>query len=312
MAKIDKTSNFKKLYYGIKWFFLSQPEGFSDKPTIRWKRIAILSVVLVITFITLVLLMAEEPPKVTNFSEKKDGGTESAPAPNNSKAVGKFSNGFGGDSGSEMSSQQGSPPNRNTPMILARAGDISTQLPPGTKFSITLSDNATITSQNQPLIGIVDKDVVTDFGIALPKGSRVFGDASFDKEFKRANVQWKSVMFSDGRSKNMSAIALAEDNQPGIDGDVHSDSVKNTFGSLITHFIAGAAEGSIARGPTGQSQGGLENGLLNGASETAHERADSWAENLKKERAWIELKKGTHCQAILLDGFTYREPGGLN
>lgn len=312
MAKVaKKVSNFKKLLYGIKWFFLKPPEAFSDKATLNKKRLGTIAVALVVVFVGVVLILPSNPQNVDNFSEKKDVPRDQVNTANGNK---KFSSGVDTYPPTQNSYSRGevSPPNRNTPMILARQGDISTQLPPGTKFTLVLADNATITSQNQPVIAFVEKDVVTDFGLAIPRETKVFGDASFDKEFRRANVQWKSVMYNDGRSKNISAIALASDNQPGIDGDVHSDATKNTIGSLITHFIAGAADGSISRGPLGETQGGLGNGLLNGASETAHERADLWTEDLKKERAWIDLKKGTRCQAILIDGFTYREPGGIN
>jgi hypothetical protein len=310
MAKVDK-SPFRKLLSSLKWTFLIPPGPFSDKATINWKRLGILGVILAVSFIAGVLCLPQSSSETGSFTEKKDAPLQTTP--NLGGGGSKFSSGVPPYSdGEQARSQSSSPPNRNTPMILSRQGDISTQLPPGTKFQVVLLDNATITSLNQPVIGIVPKDVVTDFGTAIPQETKIFGDAGFDREFRRANVQWKSVVFPDGRSKNISAIALAGDNQPGIDGDVHSDAFKNTVGSLVTHFIAGAADGSITRTFTGQSQGGLENGLLSGASETAHERADMWAEDLKKERAWIDLKKGTQCLAILIDGFTYREPGGFN
>jgi hypothetical protein len=309
MAKVDQ-SPFWKLLSSLKWTFLKPPGAFSDKVTINWKRIGIFGGVLVACFITVVLCLPQNASDTGSFVEKRDTPVQSTS--NSGTDRGKFSSGAPPYSDGDTPRSIGSQPNRNTPMILSRQGDISTQLPPGTKFDVVLADDATITSLNQPVIALIPKDVVTDFGTAIPQETKIFGEASFDKEFERANVQWKSVVFPDGRSKNISAIALAGDNQPGIDGDVHSDALKNTVGSLVTHFIAGAADGSITRTFTGQSEGGLQNGLLSGASETAHERADMWAGDLKKERAWIDIKKGTQCQAILIDGFTYREPGGFN
>lgn len=316
MAEVrDKLSPLKRMSQGIKWFFYKEASSFSDKSTISWKRIGFVGAGFLGVFIVLVFVFGADPQKVTDFAEKKQTQSQSASTASQNKPSQTFGSGpsdYGYSTQAGSSNSGGSTKNRNTPMILARAGDTSNQLPPGTKFLVALADNATITSQSQPVIGLVNQDVVTDYGVAIPKGAKIFGEASFDKDSKRARVQWRTLLLDGGQSKTISGIALGSDNQPGIDGEVHSDGVKNTAGALITRFVAGVAEGSVTRTQTGESTGGIQNGLLTGVSDTARERADSWAEDLKKERAWIELKKGDQAQVILIEGFTYRDPGGIH
>ncbi len=315
MAEVrGKFTPLKRVRIGIKWFFYKEASSFSDKSTISWQRIGVMGGIVLGVFIILVFVFAGDPQRVADFAEKNQSQPQTSATPsttsNPSQTFGVGSGGYtyptqsGGSSGSQK--------NRNTPMILARQGDASNQLPPGTKFVVALADDATITNQSQPVIGLVNQDVVTDYGVAIPKGTKIFGKASFDKDAKRASVQWRTLLLDGGISKSISGIALGSDNQPGIDGEVHSDSFKNTAGSLLTRFVAGVAEGTVTRTQTGESTGGIQNGLLTGVSDTARERADSWAEDLKKERAWIILKKGTQAQIILIEGFTFRDPGGVH
>ena len=296
---------------GVKWFFYKETSSFSDKSTISWKRIGIVGAIILGVFIALVFIFGGEAQKISDFSEKKPAQLQPTPQPTGNKNSSVFA-GMGADYGNGTSSGAASTKNRNTPMILARPGDTSNELPPGTKFLVVLADGATITDQSQPVIGLVNQDVLTQYGVAIPKGTKIFGEASFNKDSARANVQWRTLLLEGSVSKSISGIALGSDNQPGIDGEVHSDAIKNTAGSLLTRFVAGVAEGSVTRTFTGQSTGGIQNGLLTGVSDTAKERADSWAEDLKKERAWIELKKGVQAQVILIEGFTFRDPGGTH
>lgn len=317
MAEVrDKLSPLKRMSHGMKWFFYKEASSFSDKSTISWARIGAVGAGVLGVFVILVFVFGADPQKVADFAEKKQTQNQMNPSANNAsqstQTFGAGSSDYSYSTQSGGSGGVGSTKNRNTPMILAREGDTSNQLPPGTKFLVALADNATITSQSQPVIGLVNQDVVTDYGVAIPKGAKIFGEASFDKDAKRARVQWRTLLVDGSLSKTISGIALGSDNQPGIDGEVHSDGVKNTVGALITRFVAGVAEGSVTRTQTGESTGGIQNGLLTGVSDTAKERADSWAEDLKKERAWIELKKGTQAQVILIEGFTFRDPGGVH
>lgn len=202
--------------------------------------------------------------------------------------------------------------NRNTSMIIARDNDLSTTLPPGTKFWVKLSQAATITNRALPVIGTVASSVVSESSVAIPENTQIFGDASLDSDSERATITWKSVMFPDGRSKQLAALALGADNQAGVEGSYHSDALKNTVGQLLSRFAGGVAEGAITRTPFGANQGGIENGLLQGVADTAKDRTDAWSEDLKKPRAWVELEAGARFQVILSQPFVFRDPGGAN
>lgn len=200
--------------------------------------------------------------------------------------------------------------NRNSSMVIARGGlDSKTQLPPGSKFSVTLDQSMTLDSHTVPIIATVNKDVVQEDGTAIPQGSKLYGDAGFDDSSERVQVNWKSVQFPSGQMKPLAAIGVGSDGQVGLDGDVHSDAVKNTVGQTLTRFIGAYAEGSMQRGAFGGNPGGDDNGLKNAISETAKDRANTLAEDMKKERKWVELKTGAVYYAIVTQPFQFRDPG---
>jgi hypothetical protein len=90
---------------------------------------------------------------------------------------------------------------------------------------------------------------------------------------------------------------------------VHSDALKNTIGQTLTRFVGAYAEGSMSRGALGATEGGSANGFKNAISETATERAQAWAEDMKKERMWIEIPSGSESWAVLTQAFVFRDPG---
>lgn len=201
--------------------------------------------------------------------------------------------------------------NRNSSMIIARAGlDAKTQLPPGTKFEATLVQATSVDGQTIPIIATVTSDVAQEDGtIAIPQGSKLYGEASFDDNSERVQATWKSVQLPNGILKSLAAITVGSDSQIGIEGDVHSDSLKNSVGQTLTRFIGAYAEGSMQRGALGSNEGGEANGLRNAISETAKEHANAWGEDMKKKRKWIELKAGESFFVLLTEAFQFREAG---
>lgn len=132
---------------------------------------------------------------------------------------------------------------------------------------------------------------------------------SFDDSSDRAQVVWKSLQFSDGRERQLSAVGISYDGQGGVEGKTHSEAIKNTVGLTLTKFIGAYAEGSMQKGPLGANAGGDDNGMKNAVAETAKDRADSWAHDLQKEKKWIELDSYTESIAVLSSPFIFRDPG---
>lgn len=159
---------------------------------------------------------------------------------------------------------------RNSSMILARGGlDARTQLPAGSRIAVRLVEKAVVAGQGMPVIGMVSRDYVHEDIVAIPQGSKVFGDVSFDDGGERASVSWRSVQFPDGRERQLTAIGVGTDGQVGVTGRVHSETMKNVVGQTLTRFIGAYAEGSMKRGSLGENPGGSENGWKNAISETA-------------------------------------------
>lgn len=199
---------------------------------------------------------------------------------------------------------------RSSSMILNREGiDVRTQLSAGTRVSIRLSNKVTIANQGMPVVGVVSNDVDCDSGTAIPSGSKVLGDASFDSDSERATINWRSIILPDGRERPFSAVGVGRDGQVGVNGRVHSDSVKNAVGQTLTRFVGAYAAGSMNTGMLGANQGGHENGLRNAVAQTATDRANAMGEDLKKERKWIELDGGAETSAVLNQPFTFRDAG---
>jgi hypothetical protein len=315
---IVKPSIVSKLWDKISAIFVIEPVSFSTKRRINFKGIGWLLCGFLSLFCIAVFL-APTPEEQTHSYQERTGdkgqatiggsAAQAAAAGQNPFSTGGMRQGgtaYGGMTG-------GAPPsNRNTSMIISRDNDLSTTLPPGTKFWVKLAQPATVTNRTLPVIGVIASTVSNGSSIAIPEGSQIFGEASLDTESERASMTWKLIRFPDGRSKTLSALALGVDNQAGIEGDYHSDALKNTAGQLIGRFVGGVAEGAISRTPFGSSQGGIQNGLLQGAADTAKDRTDAWSEDLKKLRAWIELEVGARFQVILTQPFIFRDPGGVN
>jgi hypothetical protein len=317
---IVKQSVVSKLWDKISTIFVIEPVSFSTKRRINFRGIGWLLCGFMSLFCVAVFLSPVSEEQTQSYQERTSdrgqttvGGSATQPVsaqnPFSTTGMRQGSNAYGGisDTGGGPSAS-----NRNTSMIIARDNDLSTTLPPGTKFWVKLAQPATVTNRTLPVIGVVASTVSSESSIAIPDSSQIFGEATLDTESERASIIWKSIRFPDGRSKTLSALALGADNQAGVDGSYHSDALKNTAGQLIGRFVGGVAEGAITRTPFGSSQGGVQNGLLQGAADTAKDRTDAWSEDLKKTRAWIELEAGARFQVILTQPFIFRDPGGIN
>jgi type IV secretory pathway VirB10-like protein len=162
-----------------------------------------------------------------------------------------------------------------------------------------------------PVIALVTKDVFHEDNLAIAEGSKIFGEASFDEASDRAQISWKTIQLPDGKERPLGALGISLDGQVGVEGVIHSEAMKNTIGQTVTRFIGAYAEGSMQRGALGANQGGNENGWRNAVAETAKDRTEAWAEDMKKEKKWIELKAGTELFAVLTQPFVFRDPGSF-
>lgn len=314
----------------IKEFLLKDSKPFMKKREVNWNKIKVLIILVIVILILGITFWPITKPQETSFHEKTNSGTVvSAPSENDptQETVNQLQ-ASGANTASVHSSlnylyKENSPASiggggsarsgtsdRNGTMILSRGGnDSRTQLPAGTRFLVRLAEKTIVANQAMPIMGFVSKDVMQENDVAIPQGAKLIGDISFDDSTERAQISWTSIIMPDGRERPLSGIGVGRDGQVGVDGNVKSESLKNTTGQAMIRLIGAYAEGSMSRGQFGSNDGGHGNGMKNAIAETAKDRANSLAEDMKKEKKWIELQMGVEFYTVLNQPFLFRAPG---
>lgn len=305
--------------------FLKEKVYFLKRREINWTSIRNCAIASVCIGVFVLLVLPNPTPSQGSFHEKSEDGISARVTPQSDPTEDTLSQ-FRGSSyarsapasldhvyvrGSSGGSSAGD--DRASSMILTRGGlDSKTQVPPGSRLSVRLFEKAIVAGQGMPVIGLVTNDFMHEDSLAIPEGTKLFGEVSFDEGSDRAKVDWRSIQLPDGRERPLSAIGVGTDGQVGVAGKVHSDAFKNTVGQTFTRFIGAYAEGSMQRGALGGNPGGSDNGWKNAISETAKDRAEAWAEGMKKEKRWIEVSNTTEFYAVLTKNFAFRDPGSTN
>ena len=288
----------------------------TQKRELRFSRLKWIAISGVVLFVMIVLFMPEE--NELQFSHKgglpsqkhdqSDASNEPVSPPNSSQS--QASSLWGAPKLNYAGGGGGAKANHNTSMIVGpKGGNAKTQLRAGVRLSLRFLDKFIVSQDQVPVLAELVLDSVTDSGLRLPAGTRLYGEASFQKGSERASVQFKQISLPSGQIRTIAGIAAGKDGQPGIPGRVSSDGTKNTAGQILTTFVGGLASGSMQTTIFGQSQGGLKNGLLNAVSQTAQTRAQAYGQKLQAEREWIEVAAGQEGDAILTDTINLQEGG---
>ena len=308
--------------------FLQDPKPFSDRREIKWGAIKRGSIVAICLAVVGLLIMPEKKEQSGTFHENGQNGSMNPPKARENDPTDEAARQLNQANGNLTSvhsnldylyqSQSGagrgggSAQNKNSAMILTRDGNDSRgSLPPGTRIAIRITNRVVISNQAMPIIGIITSDVVTENDVAITKGAKVLGSATFDDTNERATIDWKTVILPDGRKRQLQAVGVSQDGQAGIEGKVSSNAVKNTIGETLTQFIGSYAQGSMSQGAFGANDGGVSNGIKNAVAQTAKERAANMADAMKKEKKWIELTAGTQTLAVLSQSFAFKDPGAV-
>lgn len=309
-------------------FFLKEAKPFTTKREVMWSKVYGWAIGFLVLCIFVIIIWPNSKLDQETFHERSEKGglaqienSKNDPSDetlrqfqesrtNAQQVHGSLDYLYRADTPAGNGSGGSNPPDRNSSMILSRSGsDSRTQLAPGTRISIRLTGNTTIANQGMPVVGIVAQDVSSDSGIAVPNGSKVLGDASFDEDSERASINWRSIILPDGRERPFSAIGVDRNGQVGVGGNIHSDGMKNAVGQTLTRLVGAYAAGSMSSGMFGANQGGNSNGIRNAIAQTATHQANDMGENLQKERKWIELKSGSETVAVLNQPFSFRDAG---
>lgn len=312
-------------------FFLKDAKPFTTKRDVNWFRVKVVGGTLILAVVMIILLWPSSQPEQVVFHEKavnagSMGATSSEQGDPTQETVRQIQDAkvnshqvhssldylYKPDRVTRIGGGAGAT-NKNAGMILARNGfDSRTQLPPGTRMQVRLIQGATVAEQAVPVIGIVLREVQADYGVAIPAGSKVLGEVSFNSNADKVNLIWKSIILPDRRERPFSAIGMDSDGHSGLAARIRSESVKNAIGQTLTKFVGAYAAGSMNTGAFGANPGGGKNGLRNAIAETATERANAMGEELQKERKWAELESGLEVMAVLSQPFSFRDPGGAH
>lgn len=309
MGKIAVIEKFKKNFDALIWKPTEHPKGKKELNVSRLASIALLGIGFMIL---LILLLPTPPQQVAQFQERIPPHDQNA-APSLSKIDNAAQSAFGTRvDNSRTIAASNSSPERNTTMIVSRPGiNAATQLAAGTKFSFRFSEKFTVGGQAIPVIGVLTSAVSNETTVAIPEGSKIFGEASLDHTSKRARVQFKQITMPNGQIREFQGLAIGIDGQAGVSGEYHSRRLANAAGQLISGFIGGYAQGAMTRDIQGRSLGGAENGLLNAVSETTKAQTEQYAEQLKNSDEWVEVEAGEFANGMITQPFTFREPGGI-
>ena len=195
-------------------------------------------------------------------------------------------------------------------VVSPHGGNSKLELHAGTHLRVRIVDKFITSQEAAPVLGKVMEDATTESGLSIPKDSLLYGDATYQKASGRAVIQFKKISYPSGEVRTIQANVISGDGMAGLEGSIHSDGVKNSAGQILTTFVGGLAAGSMQRDLLGNSTGGITNGLLQAASDTAKDRAQKYGETLKESREWIEIAAGTECEAVIQQSFKMMESEG--
>lgn len=299
--------------FHLKEFFLKKPVPFSQKRDIKWSVVRNVLLGNLGIAILVILFMPSKSPQIAFRDDKISRPDDKALKP--SKLDSSMPSGLRGYR-SAMGNLNGGPTRetsraRQAAMIISRSGlDATTQLPPGSRLKVRLIERVVVSNQAFPVIGVVVQDADQGGVLAVPKGAKIFGEVAFDPDLKRGQIIWKAIRFGSARMRALEAISTGLDGQAGVEGVVHSNATMNMVGQTMTRLVGAYAEGSMERTAFFGSPGGRENGMKNAVSATAKDHADRIADDMKKEKVWLELKPDNDFYVLLTQSFQFRDPGG--
>lgn len=305
-------SKLRSVLTRVRGLFIRE-NSVSEKGDVNFKTFKAIGLASVFIFVGVVFLLPDDVPiefteKVAPSDSKSESSSTNAQAGENQQAPAQA---LWGSSRPAVPGQGGSQVNHNTSMVLGqKGGNAKTQLRAGIRLPLRILDKVIISQDSVPILAELILDSETDSGLKLPAGTRLYGEASFQRGSERASVRFTQLSLPSGQIRKISAQALGKDGQPGIEGRIFSDGMKNTAGQVLTTFVGGLAAGSMETDILGRSKGGLTNGLLGAVSATAQSRAQAHGEKLKTEREWIELRSGVECDAVLNESLGLQEGGG--
>lgn len=171
-------------------------------------------------------------------------------------------------------------------------------LPPGTRVKAFLSGTVFSFNVAAPVIAVVSEDVVWKGEVAIPKESKFLGEAGVLKSLNRINVFFDELVFPDGRTVRVHAMALSEDGSAGIKGRVRKHRELKILKAIAEAAVAG---GSLFLGGVTRDPFSYEDQLRLNLAQNLTQEARRDLREVKVDKS-ITAESFTPVQIILLDG----------
>lgn len=170
-------------------------------------------------------------------------------------------------------------------------------VPLGSMVRCILIHNIVTNNFNAPVIAQVWEDFYFNGELLLPFGTRIYGTAFAGRQRDRISVKFHNIVFQDGKTLKIDAIALSKDGSGGLTGTVIDNRNKKIFVQMAMNFLGGLAAGlqqTATNAVTGLSEveSNSRNAILNGVANTFEKEA-------KRIQREVEDAKG---YAVVLAG----------
>ena len=152
-------------------------------------------------------------------------------------------------------------------------------VPLGSMVKCLLIHNIVTNNFEAPVIVQLWEDFYFNGKLLLPFGTRVYGTASSGRERDRVIVRFHDIVFQNGKTISIHAMALSQDGSGGLTGTVIDDRNKRTFVSMAMNLLSGIALGfqqSTTNALTGINEVGTSsrNAVLNGVANSLQREAE--------------------------------------
>lgn len=151
-------------------------------------------------------------------------------------------------------------------------------VPLGSMVRCILIHNIVTNNFNAPVIAQVWEDFYFNGKLLLPFGTRIYGTAFAGRQRDRITVKFHNIVFQDGKTLKIDAIALSKDGSGGLTGTVIDNHNRKVFIEMAMNFLSGLAAGlqqTATNAVTGLSEveSNSRNAILNGVANTFEKEA---------------------------------------
>jgi type IV secretory pathway VirB10-like protein len=313
----------QKIKEKIRNWFISPEENASGKEKLNIKAIGIAMAVVAVAILVLSFALSywEDRKQVAKGSpfQNANAKQEQAPPPANGNSnptsdpeEGMFLK-MAGSSRSVPSrggGAQAAAKNHNANQVIPRGANGSnpdSDLPTGYGIAVKLVNSIQSGEASTPVIAEVLEDVTSQSDLAIPKGTRVIGQASVDDSARRIQVHFQTLVYPEGEQHSVQGLALMPDGSAGLTGDYHSGSGVRQFGRFLGTFIGGMAQGMTEKQSAGlmgaYDVGSVKNGLLTGVSQSATDQTRMLTDDLSNTKPTMTLPSGQNFILYLEKGY---------